>query len=114
EIAGGDSAIHSYWVFTIQTDERARCVESLRARGFDATAVATLSVLPPPAGRESLEARESRQILARMIYLPVYPELPRRKLAEIAEIVRGNARPAPIDPIDPSDAGDDVHVTRMA
>jgi len=108
EIAGGDSAIHSYWVFTIQTDDRARCVASLREHGFDATAVATLSVLAPPAGRESLEARESRQILARMVYLPVYPELPRRKIAEMAEIVRASARPLP------REAADDVHVTRMA
>jgi hypothetical protein len=43
-----------------------------------------------------------------MVYLPVYPELPRRKIAEMAEIVRASARPLP------REAADDVHVTRMA
>jgi dTDP-4-amino-4,6-dideoxygalactose transaminase len=108
EIAGGDSKLHSYWVFTIQCDAPARVVETLRARGFDATAVATLSVLPPPAGREALEARESRQILARMVYLPVYPELPRRKIAELAELVRSSVRASP------AESGEDVRLTRMA
>jgi perosamine synthetase len=108
EIAGGDSKLHSYWVFTIQSDEPARAVEALREHGFDATAVATLSVLPPPAGRAELEARESRQILARTIYLPVYPELPRRKIAELADVVRASTRAQPMQ------SGEDVRMTRMA
>jgi dTDP-4-amino-4,6-dideoxygalactose transaminase len=108
EIPGADSKLHSYWVFTIQTDEPARMVESLRARGFDATGVASLGVVPAPSGRESLEAREARQILARMVYLPVYPGLPRRKIATMAEILRQSTRSEPVQ------AGEDVRLTRMA
>jgi perosamine synthetase len=108
EIAGAESKIHSYWVFTIQTDEPARLVQSLRARGFDATGVASLAVVPAPLGREGLEAREARQILARMVYLPVYPELPRRKIAVMAEILRRSMRSQP------DRAGEDVRLTRLA
>jgi dTDP-4-amino-4,6-dideoxygalactose transaminase len=108
EIAGGDARIHSYWVFTMQTDEPARVVATLREHGFDATAVATLSVLPAPNGNASLDARESRQILARMVYLPLYPELPRRKVAEMAELIRSSTR------VSTARSDDDVRVTRLA
>jgi dTDP-4-amino-4,6-dideoxygalactose transaminase len=113
EIAGSESAIHSYWVFTIQTDEPARVVSSLRAQGFDATGVASWAVVPVPSGRErssgeSLEAREARQILARMVYLPVYPELPRKKIGALAEILRPSTR------ADSASIGEDVRQTRLA
>lgn len=108
EIPGADARVHSYWVFAIQTGEPARIVESLRARGFDATGVASLAVVPAPGGRESLEAREARQILARMVYLPVYPELPHRKMATMAEILRQSTRSEAVQ------AGQDVRLMQMA
>lgn len=108
EIAGADSDIHSYWVFTIQTDEPARVVEKLREQGFDATGVASLAVVPAPSGRESLDAREARQILARMVYLPVYPELPRRAIAVMAASLRPAVR------AESAREGEDVRLTRLA
>jgi dTDP-4-amino-4,6-dideoxygalactose transaminase len=108
EIPGADASFHSYWVFAIQTRTPERTVESLRAQGFDATAVASLSVVPAPVGRESLDPREARQILARTVYVPVYPELPERELEAMADVLRGVAR------ADEQRSSDDVHVTRMA
>jgi dTDP-4-amino-4,6-dideoxygalactose transaminase len=108
EFPGADASFHSYWVFVIQTRTPERTVESLRARGFDATSVASLSIVPAPAGRESLDAREARQILSRTVYVPVYPELPERELEAMADVLRGTAR------ADAERSSDDVHVTRMA
>ncbi|MBK7875514.1 MAG: DegT/DnrJ/EryC1/StrS family aminotransferase [Planctomycetes bacterium] len=91
EIPGIDAPFHSYWVFTILVDDPAGIVQHLRAHGYDATSVATMSALTPPAGREALDPREARAALARMVYLPVYPELPRRRIEELAALLRSTA-----------------------
>lgn len=92
EYPGIAAHFHSFWVFTILVDDPVRVVGELRQAGFDATQVASLSAVPAPAGRESLEAREARAILARMVYLPVYPELPERKIEVLAGVLRDCAR----------------------
>lgn len=95
EFPGVDAPYHSFWVFTILVDDPQPVVERLRAHGYDATQVATLSALPAPAGREDLDPREARQTLARMVYLPVYPELPARRIEELAELLRDASVRAP-------------------
>lgn len=79
---------HSFWVFTVLAKEPAALVTLLREHGYDATQVATLSAVPAPAHRPDLEPREARATLARMVYLPVYPELPERKVEELASLLR--------------------------
>jgi dTDP-4-amino-4,6-dideoxygalactose transaminase len=97
EIPGIDTPRHSFWVFTILVDDPDRVVTLLRQHGYDATRMATLSALPAPAGRPELDPREARQTLARMVYLPVYPELPERSAQELAVLLRrGGTRPASI------------------
>jgi dTDP-4-amino-4,6-dideoxygalactose transaminase len=108
EIPGADATFHSYWVFAIQSRDPARTVASLRERGFDATSVASLSVVPAPHGREHLEPRQARQILERTVYVPVYPELPEREIDAMADILRGVAR------ADAALASDDVQLTHLA
>ena len=108
DIPGADAAFHSYWVFAIQSRDPARTVASLRERGFDATSVASLSVVPAPHGREHLEPRQARQILERTVYVPVYPELPEREIDAMADILRGVAR------ADAALASDDVQLTHLA
>lgn len=88
EIPGSAAPLHSFWVFTILVDEPARVVALLREHGYDATCVATMSALPAPADRPELDPREARQMLARIVYLPVYPELPERSAAELATLLR--------------------------
>lgn len=103
DIPGSESALHSFWVFTLLVSDPDRAVAELRAAGFDATRVATMSALPAPPGREALEPREAQRLLARLIYLPVYPELPQRRVEEMARILRRSTQPA--RPVDPSIAG---------
>jgi dTDP-4-amino-4,6-dideoxygalactose transaminase len=90
-LPGIEAPFHSFWVFTILVDEPARAVELLRRHGYDATQVATLSAVPAPPGREDLDAREARAMLAQMVYLPVYPELPMRKIDELGALLRSAA-----------------------
>ncbi len=91
EIPGGAAPFHSYWVFVLCADEPAKLVGRLRAAGFDATQVATLRCIPAPASRPEADARIAREMLSRTIYLPLYPEMPRRAIEAMAEVLRDSA-----------------------
>lgn len=103
DIPGSECALHSFWVFTLLVPDPDRAVADLRAAGFDATRIATLSALPAPRGREETEPRDAQRLLARMVYLPVYPELPERRVEEMARILRRSTQTA--RPLDPSIVG---------
>lgn len=94
ELPAADARDHSYWVFTLLADDPDRIVRDLRAAGFDATRAASLAVVPAPADRPALEARDARHLLARTVYLPVYPELPMRMIESMADVVRTSTRGA--------------------
>jgi dTDP-4-amino-4,6-dideoxygalactose transaminase len=91
EIPGVAAPLHTFWVFTLLSNRPDELVAQLRAAGFDATRVATMSALPPPADRPHLDPREARALLARIVYLPVYPELPSSRVERLAGIVRAHS-----------------------
>ncbi len=99
-IPGAQAPFHSHWVFTILADDPERVVAELRAAGFDATRAASLRSVPAPAGRADLEPREAQRILARTVYLPVYPEMPERRIDEMAAALARALRCAPEAPRD--------------
>lgn len=92
EIPGASAPLHTFWVFTVLSNRPEALVESLREHGYDATQVATMSALSAPSSRPELEPREARALLARLVYLPVYPELPRRRIDELAALVQMHLR----------------------
>ncbi len=92
EFPGGAALLHTYWVFTVLSSRPDDLVRDLRAAGFDATRVATMSALSAPADRPELEPREARALLARIVYLPVYPEMPPARVDRMASIVRAHLR----------------------
>jgi perosamine synthetase len=92
EIPGAGAPLHSFWVFTVLSNRPEALVASLREHGFDATQVATMSALPAPHARPELEPREARALLARLVYLPVYPELPRARVDEMGALVQRHLR----------------------
>lgn len=92
EVPGAAAPLHTYWVFTLLSNRPDELVADLRAAGFDATRIATMSALPPPADRPSLDPREARALLARIVYLPVYPELPSAVVVKLARIIRAHAQ----------------------
>lgn len=91
-VPGARSPFHSFWVFTITCDDPQAVVGALRGQGFDATCAATLSVVPFPAGREHLDPRQARSLIARTVYLPVYPEMPEREVERMAAVLREAVR----------------------
>jgi dTDP-4-amino-4,6-dideoxygalactose transaminase len=94
EIPGANAPLHTFWVFAVLSNRPEELVLRLRKGGFDATQAATMSALAAPATRPDLEPRESRAMLARLVYLPVYPELPPARVDEMAAIVQAHLRAA--------------------
>jgi decaprenylphospho-beta-D-ribofuranose 2-oxidase len=92
---GDRAAFHSFWVFPILTEARERFMAELHGRGFDGTASGSaLSVIEPPAWRENLEPSKTREAYRKLLYLPVYPNVPareRKRLSKaISEILEGS------------------------
>ncbi|MBL8860147.1 MAG: DegT/DnrJ/EryC1/StrS aminotransferase family protein [Planctomycetes bacterium] len=94
EVPGVRAPLHTYWVFTVLSNRPDELVATLRSEGFDATRIATMSALSAPADRPELEPREARALLARLVYLPVYPELSASELERLAGLVRAHLRSA--------------------
>jgi dTDP-4-amino-4,6-dideoxygalactose transaminase len=89
EVFGRGARERHHWVFGVGCPEPARLVGALRALGFDATARSSLVPVAPTGGGEPLA--ESRRLLARLVYVPLVPDLPRARLAELADAIRAQA-----------------------
>jgi len=91
ERPGQQATNHTHWLFPVSTETPAALVDRLHRAGFDATRGGTsLCVVEPPDDRPA--PVRARYVMARLVYLPVYPELPERALRELASIV---STPAP-------------------
>ena len=85
---------HTYWVFPVLTETPDRLVEQLTRAGFDATQGHSLCVVAPPASHHDGRATAADATLAKLVFLPLYPELPpdesRRLGAAILDFAAGN------------------------
>lgn len=91
EIPGIGAPFHSYWVFTVLARDPEGLVARLRAHGFDATRVATLSAVPAPPGRPEQEPHAARTLLSRLVYVPLYAELGVRPVHRMARLIAADA-----------------------
>ena len=78
---------NTYWVFPIIVDKPAELLEHLTRAGFDATQGQSLCVVAPPADRVGQKAIAAENLLANVVFLPFYPELPPRESRRLAETV---------------------------
>jgi dTDP-4-amino-4,6-dideoxygalactose transaminase len=78
---------HTYWVFPILAENPAEVIAALRRSGFDATQGASMFIVPPPCGRPDLRARVAEAAFSRIVYLPLYPEMPERAVRRMADVV---------------------------
>jgi len=93
---GGNGASHSFWVFPVLVEAPERFASALRSYGFDATtAGSALSVIDPPANATFPVAAKLRAAYQKLIYLPVYPKVPRRARARLREALAGIQSSAP-------------------
>lgn len=88
EVPGHAAPYHDHWVFTVLSDEPEALIAKLRAEGFDATSVATMRSVPAPADRPELAPHAAERMLSRLVYVPMYPELPARARARLADALR--------------------------
>jgi dTDP-4-amino-4,6-dideoxygalactose transaminase len=89
---GSETGSHSHWIFPIlcATPE---ILDPLRnemvAAGFDATRSATsLRVVEPPAGRAEVEPSRAREMLTRVLYIPIFEGVSPAEVQEMAAIVQ--------------------------
>ena len=75
-------------MFTVLGDEPTALIERLRAAGFDATSTATMRSVPAPRDRPDLAPRAAERMLARLVYVPMYPELPAYARTRLAEALQ--------------------------
>jgi dTDP-4-amino-4,6-dideoxygalactose transaminase len=73
----------THWVFPVVADDPDGLVAALRRAGFDATrGTSAIAAIEPPPGEH--DPAEARRLLAGIVFLPVYPELPGRTLDRLA------------------------------
>lgn len=85
---GHRASVHTHWVCTLLCDRPHELVEALRAEGFDATQMATMTSVPAPQDRADMAPRHAEALLRQLVYLPVYPELPDAELERLAGVLR--------------------------
>jgi len=95
---GNEAKFHSYWVFPVLAEAPERFAGILRSYGFDATtAGSALSVIEPPpdSGRKIAAPANLCAAMPKLLYLPVYPAVPRKARARLQTALHEiqNARP---------------------
>ena len=84
---GSAAPHHNHWVFPVPMGEVAEMRSNLRDAGFDSTESETgsLRVVSPPGDRLELEPRIARDLLRRIVFVPMYPELTDRALSQLGD-----------------------------
>ena len=78
---------HTFWVFPVLARDPQALVAHLRKAGFDATRGESMEIVAVPDGRHETAAN-IRKAFDRIVYLPVYPEMPESAIDEMAVAVR--------------------------
>jgi dTDP-4-amino-4,6-dideoxygalactose transaminase len=84
---GGTMAPHTHWLFPVLVDDPDEVISQLRQSGFDATQGQSLCVVAPPAERPELDPSTARHAMAKIVFLPIYPEMPKRAVRKMAMIL---------------------------
>ena len=92
---GSGAADHSYWVFPVEVSDPDRTIRSLRALGIDASRGTTsLTVVQPPSGEGRPATQAALETMDRVVFLPVYPEVPDRDLHRLIDTMTRLEDPA--------------------
>jgi perosamine synthetase len=85
---GSACAFHGYWLFPVLVEEPEDLARVLRSVGLDATcARGSLTVVESPPDRPELDPRAGRDMLERVVYLPVSPDLPQSAVGRLIRAV---------------------------
>ena len=89
---GGLAPSRTHWLFPVVVPDPEGLVSALRVRGFDASR-ATSNIAPVPAPPDLLAPEEANRMMSRVVFLPVYPEIPDGDLDLLASAVDEAAGP---------------------
>ncbi len=84
---------HVHWVFPILVDNPEEVIAALRKAGFDATQGQSMATVAPPADRPEITPCRAANVLAAMVYLPIYPEMPERAIRKMARVILATSAP---------------------
>ena len=87
-----DNAHHDYWVFPILVDDPRAFVSALRTEGFDSSDAARTTLIPPPPDRPQLEASIAARLLADLVIVPCYPDMPDAEIEREARVIKAIAQ----------------------
>jgi len=85
ELAGAAMNGHTHWLFPVLAPQPDELIAACRAAGFDAArGASSVAAVSAPANRPEADPADARRMMAALVFLPVYPELPRGSLARLA------------------------------
>lgn len=86
---GEGVGLHTHWVFPVLDDDPHGPMRRLRSLGFDSTrATTSLGVVESPPERPDVRAAASEALVARMLFVPAYPEIPEAELRRLGAALR--------------------------
>ncbi len=78
----------THWLFPVEASDAEGLVAALRERGFDASRVtSSIAPVPAPPDLSSCEPERANRMMAHLVFLPVYPELPEQALDRLVRAV---------------------------
>ena len=88
---GGFALDRSHWLFPVVAADPDALIAAARTAGFDAarSASSVRAVVAPPE-RPELEPRRAHELMANLVFLPAYPELPAGALDELRLALEGH------------------------
>jgi perosamine synthetase len=105
---GREAQDRTHWVFPVACPSPRRLIARLREEGFDATAAtSSIATVPAPHDRPEFAPAGSRRLMERVVFLPVYPELPQRAFRRLLDVLQleddflgeGDAGLEPAEPV---------------
>lgn len=92
ELLGDAMPARTHWLFAVLVDRPDALVVTLRREGFDgARGTSTIAAIPAAPERPEARAETCEAWPARMVFLPVYPEIPEADRDRMANLVRAHA-----------------------
>jgi dTDP-4-amino-4,6-dideoxygalactose transaminase len=74
----------THWLFPVLTSRADELIAACRRAGFDAArGASSVCAVAAPAGRPEAEPTTAQRMMARLVFLPAYPELPKGSLARM-------------------------------
>ena len=86
-VPGGSAEFHTYWLFPVVSRQPQTLIALLRSAGFDATRGASLCTVDAPEDRPESSPLTTRWMFERVVFVPVYGEIPYGELNRMTRLI---------------------------